>query len=130
MQAPAKRSQASGEFRLLPGIAILENYTLEISTMQCLVISKDAPMVEFLFNYNLKDNVNALKGNFIACMKKQHGRCIRKEELVVTFAGRQLYVKENIAKLRVPYTVADRTMSYNASNEPFFVSKRSASHAL
>ena len=109
-----------------PGIAILENDTLEVSTMRCLVKSTDAPEVQFLFNYNLKSNVNALKGNFIAHLKTQRGESLRQEDLMVIFAGKPLGTKENIAKLRVPYVIGDRVLTYNASNEPFYITKKNA----
>ena len=119
----------SGGFQT-PGITILENDTLEVSTMRCLVKSMDAPEVQFLFNYNLKSNVNALKGNFIAHMKRQRGESLRQEDLTVTFAGKPLGTKENIAKLRVPYQTGDRVLTYNASNEPFYISNKNIASSL
>ena len=105
--------------------ALLENSTVAISLMQCLIKSRDEASMQFLYNYSLTDNVNALKGNFISRMKKSHGQTIRMEELVVTFAGRQLSPKQNISRLRIPYVSGDRTMTYDASNEPFVVFKSS-----
>ena len=96
---------------------------MEISMMECLVMIEEGPKMRFLHQYGLHDNVKALKGKCIERMKS-FGMSLRMEELVVTFAGKQLPATENISKLRIPIRVDDRIVTYNASNEPFMVAKR------
>ena len=71
-----------------PGLPLLENSTIEVSMMECLVKYEEDASVQFLHQYGVHDNVKALKGKCIERMKS-FDVSLRMEELVVTFEGKQ-----------------------------------------